>query len=173
MRSCFQPNLWRHGFSNGQARAESESSFDGPEPAISISRMDQHLFTIFRWASTIPDGPKPHYNSREREDKGGRKKHHYAGGLKYSLWQLWNESTAGTGSDLRLFYLMLGFYLSVISFFLDVVVYVFIYVVFILSLCLYISVFYCLSFTNFIALTVKSETSYKSNNIIITSEVAR
>lgn len=117
MRSCFQPNFWRHGFPNGQARAESESSFDGPEPAISISRMDQHLFTIFRWASTIPDGPKPHYNWREREDKGGRKKHHYAGGLKYSLWQLWNESTAGTGSDLRLFYLMLGFYLSVISFF--------------------------------------------------------
>lgn len=68
---------------------------------------------------------------------------------------------------------MLGFYLSVISFFLDVVVYVFIYVVFILSLCLYISVFYFLSFTNFIALTVKSETSYKSNNIIITSEVGR
>lgn len=117
MRSCFQPNFWRHGFPNGQARAESESSFDGPEPAISISRMDQPLFTIFRWACTIPDGPKPHYNSREREDKGGRKKHHYAGGLKYSLWQLWTESTAGTGSDLRLFYLMLGFYFSVISFF--------------------------------------------------------
>lgn len=69
---------------------------------------------------------------------------------------------------------MLGFYLSVIFFFfLDVVVYVFIYVVFILSPCLYISVFYVLSFTNFIALTVKSETSYKSNNIIITSEVGR
>lgn len=172
MRSCFQPNFWRHGFPNGQAQAESESSFDGPEPAISISRMDQHLFTIFSGLLPFQMAPN-HTTIQEREDKGGRKKHHYAGGLKYSLWQLWNESTAGTGSDLRLFYLMLGFYLSVISFFLDVVVYVFIYVVFILSLCLYISVFYFLSFTNFIALTVKSETSYKSNNIIITSEVGR
>lgn len=66
-----------------------------------------------------------------------------------------------------------GFLLLCNFFFLDVVVYVFINVVFILSLCLYISVFYFLSFTNFIALTVKSETSYKSNNIIITSEVGR